>query len=340
MIDYLTFLCTRVQYYSMKTVSRDQVAKAANVSSATVSRVYNNPSSVSPEKRDAVLLAAETLGYVPNKSASALRRNGTGIITLLELKKAPRAYYWGDLPIFKWFFAEALEAVQKVVDGSMYQLNIAKAGSPAELKNLKGRTDGLVCYDVDEPAEAEMLEEAGIPYVIGHHTNNYEGFSRSSTDNRLGGRLQAEALKAAGCTTPAYITAHLDMVQPHLDRLEGFLSVYPEKSVRIIGDGIGRTAGYSAAMKVIGLCDGIAAVNDITAAGAGYALTEKGLRVQNDIPLVGYDNMPLSIALPFRLISVDMQPGLIYSKAASMLLEIISTEADVSTHTVNPVLIP
>lgn len=323
----------------MKTVSRDQVAAAAGVSSATVSRVYNNPSSVSDEKRNAVLSAAEKLGYVPNKSASALRRNGTGIITLLELKKAPRAYYWGDLPIFKWFFAEALEAVRKVIDSSMYQLNIAVAENADDLKKLRGRTDGLICYDVDELSEAEMIAASGIPYVIGHHTNSYNGFNRSSTDNRLGGKLQAEALKKGGCKRPAYITAHLDMVQPHLDRLEGFLSVYPRNSVKIAVDGVGRTSGYRAAMQLIGECDGIAAVNDITAAGAGYALTEAGISVQDDMPVIGYDNMPLSIALPFRLLSIDMRPGLIYSRAASALLRIINSECPESAETINPVLI-
>ena len=321
----------------MKPVSRDQVAAAAGVSSATVSRVYNNPSTVSPDKQKAVLLAAEKLGYIPNKSASALRRNGTGIITLLELKKKPRDYYWGDLPIFKWFFAEALSAVQEIIDASMYQLNLAAAAGPEDLAGLKGRTDGLICYDVDETAEAEMIAEAGIPYVIGHHTNSFEGFNRCSTDNYLGGRLQAEMLKASGCCKPGYITAHLNKVRPHLDRLEGFLSVFPKDSVRIAGDGIGRNEGYRAAQKLIPGIDGIAAVNDITAAGAGYALTDAGFSVQADIPLVGYDNMPLSIALPFKLLTVDMQPHRIYKEAAQLLLSILTAE-DHSKHiTLNPV---
>ena len=69
------------------------------------------------------------------------------------------------------------------------------------------------------------------------------------------------------------------------------------------------------------MVDGIAAVNDITAAGAGYAILEAGLRVQAEIPLAGYDNMPLSIALPFSLLTVDLRPGKIYANAAKMLLE-------------------
>ena len=304
----------------MKPVSRDQVAAAAGVSSATVSRVYNNPSSVSDEKRRAVFEAAEKLGYIPNKSASALRRNGTGIITILELRKRRRPYYWGDLPIFKWFYTDMLHAVKEVIDVSMYQLNIASASDADDVRALRGRTDGLICYDVDEPAEAEMIAAAGIPYVLGHHTRSFEGYTRCSTDNYEGGRLQALMLKDAECASPAYITAYTDEVLPHRDRLEGFLSVYPEDRIIVSGNGIGRSAGYEAAKEIIGRADGIAAVNDITAAGAGYALMEAGLRVQQDIPLAGYDNMPLSIALPFSLLTVDLKPGEIYANAAKMLL--------------------
>ncbi|HAK45107.1 MAG TPA: LacI family transcriptional regulator, partial [Spirochaeta sp.] len=296
----------------MKPLSRDEVAAAAGVSSATVSRVYNNPSSVSAAKQRDVFEAAEKLGYIPNKSASALRRNGTGIITLVELKKEQRPYYWGDLPIFKWFYTDVLHAVKNIIDESMFQLNIASASDSRDITALRGQTDGLICYDVDETAEAEMIAASNLPYVLGHHTKSFEGFNRSSTDNFEGGRLQAQLLKDTGCSSPAYITAHLDMVQPHLDRLEGFLSVYPEHDVRIVGDGIGRTAGFRAAVEIIGKVDGIAAVNDITAAGAGYALSEAGIKVQQDIPLVGYDNMPLSIALPFKLLSIDLRPSQIY----------------------------
>ncbi len=315
---------------------RDQVAAAANVSSATVSRVYNNPSSVSREKCEAVRNAAEALGYVPNKSASALRRNGSGIITLVELKKKQRQYYWADLPIFKWFYADVLHSVKNVIDGSMYQLNIASVKGPDDLKALKAGTDGLICYDVDEPAEAEMIAEAGIPYVIGHHTKSFAGFSRCSTDNFEGGRIQALMLKDVGCNRPAYITAHLDMVRPHRERLEGFLSVYSEQNVIITGDGVGREAGYKAVHNLADTVDGIAAVNDITAAGAGYALMESGLKVQQDIPLAGYDNMPLSIALPFRLLSVDLKPSIIYEKAADKLLELLLGKKPEENSTVLP----
>lgn len=322
--------------------TRNKVAEAAGVSSATVSRVYNSPGSVSPEKQTAVLAAAERLGYKPNKSASALRRNGTGIITLIELKKKKREYYWGDLSLFKWFHTDVIHAVQEVIDGSMFQLNLATAATSADLDKLKGSTDGLICYDVDMKAEADMIASAGIPYIIGHHTKNFEGHPRCSTDNTKGGVLQARLLMDAGCRRPLYITAYTDNVKPNKDRLTGFLSVFKKDEVTIIESEVGREAGRKAVESVIqalksGKIDGIAAVNDITAAGAGYALEAAGFRVQHDIPLAGYDNMPFGAALPFGLLSVDLRPAEIYFRAACLLLDILSSTVKTDTIIVPPI---
>ncbi len=317
------------------------VASASGVSSATVSRVYNNPGSVSAEKRNAVFKAAAKLGYIPNKSASALRRNGSGIITLLEIKKEKREYYWAELSLFKWFYADVLKAVKEVTDPSMFQLNLATAANAEDLGKLKGTTDGLICFDVDRMEEAELIADSGLPFIIGHHTKNYTGFPRCSTDNEAGGVLQAELLKKAGCTRPAYITAHLDAVEPHRDRLNGFLSAFGREQVTIIETGVGRDAGFKAAKGIIselksGRIDGIAAVNDITATGAGYALTDAGLKVQTDIPLAGYDNMPFGIALPFSLLSIDINPAGIYRSAAKMLLEELTGKASQASRIISP----
>ena len=321
--------------------TRDRVAAEAGVSSATVSRVYNAPESVSPEKRRAVLRAAEKIGYSPNKSASALRRNGTGTITLIELKKDQRKYYWADLSLFKWFYADVIHAVGGVIDRSMFQLSLARISSEADVRRLKGTTDGLICFDVDREHEAEMIESSGIPYVIGHHTKDFRGRLRCSTDNFEGGRLQAGLLKDAGCTSPAYIAANTTDVKPDRERLEGFLTVFGDRNVRVIESSVGREPGFRAAAELTkdikrGRIDGIAAVNDITAAGAGYALEAAGIAAQKDIPLTGYDNMPFGALLPFSLLTVDLKPQDIYRTAAELLLQSLSASHPPKSVTISP----
>ena len=323
--------------------TRDSVAARAGVSSATVSRVYNNPSSVSSEKRRAVLEAAEALGYYPNKAASALRRDGSGIITLAEFKKDDRDYYWADLSLFKWFFADVVHAVRDVVEPTMFQLNLAVIKSPSDLESLKGRTDGLICFDVDRESEAEMISRSSIPYVIGHHTAAFASHLSCSTDNFHGGGLQAQLLIERGSRRPAYISAHIDDVAPNRERYLGFRAAFGKTDVRLIETSVSSEAGRIAAESLMpdikaGRIDGIAAVNDITAAGAAAALEAAGVRVQKDIPLAGYDAMPFAAALPFKLLSVDLRPAAIYREAALSMLEYLSGNRSLKSKIIKPVV--
>ena len=126
--------------------NRDRVASLAGVSSATVSRVYNNPQRVSPAKKEAVLKAARALGYSPDKSASALRRKGTGFISLVSFEKQGRPWYWGDFPGAKWFFTDVLTGILSVVDSSMFRLNLKTLKTPSHIHkhNWEQECDGVI----------------------------------------------------------------------------------------------------------------------------------------------------------------------------------------------------
>lgn len=314
-------------------ITRNDVAQRAGVSSATVSRVFNAPHSVGKAKREAVFAAAEQLGYRPNKSASALRRNGTGIITLVEFKKPERNYYWGDLPNLSWFYADIVRGITEKLDDTMYSLNIETIHSEDSLKHAAEISDGLICYDVDMPEEAEAVRELGIPYILAHHTREFPGYHRCSTDNFVGGRLQAGELFSKSSQRPVYITGLLEEVIPHKKRLEGFLEYYAEKNSAeqtaptIITCIPGRAGGESVADEVAlllksGDCDGIAAVNDVTLIGLLKVLFSRypGL-LDKELPLCGYDAVPFRDLLPYTFASVDVLPRVLYARAAEILVK-------------------
>ena len=298
------------------------VATEASVSSATVSRVYNNPDSVRPERREAVLSAAKRLGYVPNKSASALRRKGTGIITLVEFDKGERPYYWNDMPLFNWFYGDVIKGAKETIDKSMYNLNLATVSNHKELEQLQDSSDALLFFDVDDLSEVEMIEQVSIPYVAAHHTNIYKGLWSCSTDNRFGGGLQAEELYRKGVKRPLYITSHLKSVVPHTERLSGFLSRWNELSVvePIVIEVESRENDFDQMLSEVktqldGQCDGIASVNDILL-----------LRILNRVsieplPLVGYDANPMRDIIPYDISSIDIRQKEIYKRAARILIE-------------------
>lgn len=301
-------------------ITRDQVAKKARVSSATVSRVFNNPESVSPPLREAVLQAARSLGYTPNKVAGLLRRKGTGVIAFVELVKEQRPYYWGNLDSFDWFFGRSLRGIQEAIKDTTWQLRFCKVGNRSELEAIESQCDGILAYDVDTSEEMALFASLSVPSVLSHHCPERMGLSTMRTDNYVGGTLQGDYLKSHNCTNPLYITGYLDTVQPHRQRLEGFLSVFPNAQVveTTIGspDAIARI--YEEVVTYIqqGSVDSFAAVNDLT-------LFELLLTSKSSLPSVGYDASPFYRLFSGPVASVDIQSGDIYRRATSLLLSLI-----------------
>lgn len=301
-------------------ITRDQVAKQAKVSSATVSRVFNNPLSVSPALKKAVLQAAEELGYTPNKTAGMLRRRGTGTIAFVELEKEGRPYYWGNLESFDWFFGRSIRGVQAAIKESSWQLRFYKVKTRNELQAITHHCDGIIAYDVDAEEEVKLFKGLKVPYVLSHHLSKSAAPSVVVTDNYYGGVLQAQFLKGKGCMQPLYVTGYLDSVVPHTERLEGFLSLFPD--AKILETQVGKPDAILPILDrvkkelVSETIDSIAAVNDLT-------LFELLLKSSSKLPSIGYDASPFYRLFSGPLASVDIQSGEIYRKATLELLSIV-----------------
>jgi len=327
--------------------NRDKVAALAGVSSATVSRVYNNPGRVSRSRKEAVLRAAKELGYSPDKSASALRRKGTGQISLVSFEKKNRSWYWGNTPTSKWFFTDALYGILSVVEPSMYRLSVKTLKSTEEIRLIKWEKecDGVLFYDVDEQQEAITAASLKVPSVISHHTSQFIENHFCSTDNCTGGSLTAKHLKEQGYQHPVYISYHPELIVPNHDRYKGFNSGW-KGEVPLIPTDPGKEGGYKAAESLIseirgGRIDSIAVVNDLTAIGVIQCLQNHHILPGKDVGLIAYDNMPLNYVLPFSLSSVDLKPAVLYREAAEMLLSlIIDPDHPVENRIIFPALIP
>jgi LacI family transcriptional regulator len=301
-------------------ITRDLVAKLARVSSATVSRVFNSPETVSPPLREAVLQASQELGYIPNKTAGMLRRRGTGVIAFVELEKVGRPYYWGNLESFDWFFGRSIRGVQEAIKDTSWQLRFYKIRTKVELQTLERHCDGILAYDVDTEEEVSLFRDLTIPYVLSHHLSKESDASVVVTDNYYGGFLQAQFLKSQGCTSPLYITGYLDSVIPHQQRLQGFLSQFPD--THVLETRIGKPDAIIDILEMVAkmtqeeVIDSLAAVNDLT-------LFELLLKSRSVLPSVGYDASPFYRLFNGPLASVDIQSGEIYKRATNELLLLI-----------------
>lgn len=314
-------------------ITRDQVAAEAGVSSATVSRVYNAPHLVTEDRRLRVLEAARRLGYLPNKAASALRRKGSGVITLVDIRKPPRSYYWNSIPAFEWFYADSIRGVKEALQDTMFHLNLETISIDVNesLDRIAASSDAIICFDVDLLPEAEAIKGLGIPFMLAHHTAGFDGYPRCSTDNHFGGSLQAHQLRDAGVLRPIYLTGNIPDVYPHTERLEGFLAAWdgfglPEPCIISIPGDTGKRGGSSAVPEIVRAvkqsgCDGIAVVNDLTLIGAKYTYDQvTGIGYQDSLVWVGYDAVPFREFLPFSFHSVDIRPRQVYRLAAEQLL--------------------
>ncbi len=310
--------------------NRKQVALEAGVSEATVSRVYNNPDSVSPKKVAKVKKAAKKLGYTPNKYASALRRKGTGVIMFLENRSDSRTYKWVEIRYYNAFYAEIIRAVSREADKSLYHLRLHSVSSNQEILEFsQGKDcDGIIGFNFEEEHSMDIFKKVEIPYVCCHHTETFKGVNRISTDNFHGGFLQSTALRKKGYSSPVYVTGTLEETISHKERLKGFLSGYPDSSIPVLQTDPSLEGGYQVTEKIVEdirrkKIDAIGVVNDLTAIGIIQKLLAIGIKIPRDVAIIGYDNIPAISVLPISLTTIDLSLPKIYQTAFSSLIEII-----------------
>ena len=305
------------------------VARLAGVSRATVSYVLNRVTDgrvpISEETRQRVLEAIEELGYEPDARAQALRSGNTNTIALIipDLRNP--------------HFCEAATGVEQEARASGYHVLLSSTALNDEyavdiFKDLAGRRiDGLILGSSfiieSEEAQATLarLRKRGLPIV--ELSENY-GVDSVAADYRVATTEVMQYLVSLGHRRIGLVYG----VGGHelgKDRLEPYQEFLTQAKIRI-DDGLviscGPTIedGYQAAKKLLELPSrptAILAINDLLAIGALRAAGDLGLQVPNDLSLVGYDDIPMSIYLVPRLTTVTKNAHELGRKAFEVLLE-------------------
>ena len=227
-------------------IDRNFIAEKAGVSSATVSRVFNDPKLVAPDKVEQVLAAAKKYGYSPNKMASALRRNGTGIISFVESTLLDRAPITRN---YHWCFTDSVKGAKFVIDKSMYHFNLLNMNASNFTGLLKTKfCDGMMTMDIPR-VFAEKIKASGIPYVLAFREKS-EKFNTVYIDEREGGRLAGELFVRTGHKGFAHITSNVRTYGPSEDRYRGFKEAIGGEPLLIDGAG-GIKGGFESAKKII-----------------------------------------------------------------------------------------
>ncbi len=320
----------------MKSATIRDVARAADVSVATVSRVYNGIDAVTGATRERVLAAASALDYVPHSGARSLsmRRTDTIGVILPDLH--------GE------FFSELIRGIDVATRARGQHLLLSHShGDPHEatavLRAMRSRVDAMIVMSpyADEDVLAAALS-GRMPLVMlgGAASGNHP---RLAIDNHAGARQMTEHLIAAGHRRIAFIAGPPDNIEA-AQRLAGYrdaLAAYGGMTKQVVAGDFGEQSGMAAAASLLAgpRPDAIFAGNDMMAIGCLQALREAGLRVPADIALAGFDDIPISRFLDPPLTTVGVPIAELGRQAVECCLEILSTGEPGESRTFTPALV-
>jgi DNA-binding LacI/PurR family transcriptional regulator len=278
----------------------EEVAAHAGVGRGTASRVVNGGAHVSEAAREAVLRAVDELGYVPNRAARALVTRLTDSVALVVSESEER--FFGE-PFFAGIVRAASAALSE--SGRQLFLTVAQSDSSRTLleKHLtRQHVDGVLLLSIhgDDPLAAH-LEERGLPTVLGGRPAGVEVLSYVDIDNVAGAEEAVRHLVAAGRRRIATITGPADMMAG-LGRLEGYRRALAEAGLpydeTLVAPGdFSEASGAPAAETLLDRrpdLDAVFAASDPMAYATLRVLAARGVRVPEDVAVVGFDDAPSS----------------------------------------------
>lgn len=294
---------------NMKYITLKMVAERAGVSVNTASRAINNKPDINEETKKRVLKVAQELGYVRNATAVALRTKKTGTLgVVIADNRNP-------------FYAEVLNGIEEAAREKNYHIILANTQRDYQKEEeainllLAKRVDGLLIAPVqDRDDDIRNLIMANFPFVIvGRDFENIE-VDAVYNDEIKGGFLVTEYLINKGHKRIAFINGFLHK-SPAQGRLEGYKKALKEYGIALddmmvnVGD-IDVEDGYERTKRMMKEnldFTAIFAYNDMMAFGAMQAVKEKGLRIPEDIGLVGYDDIHFSSLISPSLTTIRLK---------------------------------
>jgi DNA-binding LacI/PurR family transcriptional regulator len=304
----------------------EAVAARAGVGRGTVSRVVNGSSQVSDRARDAVLRAIDDLGYVPNRAARSLVTRRTDCIALVVSEPEDRVFS-------EPFFAGVVRGVSAEIAGTDFQLWLAMITASTDRERL-GRqltdqhVDGAMLLSLHgDDSLPRMLEDRGLPTVLGGRPTGFTPTSYVDVDNHAGARLAVDHLVARGRRGIATIAGPQDMLAG-VARLEGYRDALRRAGLDGPDDLVAygqfdERSGREAMEDLLvrhGEIDAVFVASDPMAFGAMRAIREAGLRVPDDIAVVGFDGSPAAASSDPPLTTVDQPAEAMGRHMARLLL--------------------
>ncbi len=310
----------------------DDIGKLAGVSRSTVSRVINDHPNVKDNVRERVNQIIQQTGYIPNPAARSLASRRSGIIGLVIPRSI--AVLFGDP-----YFSKLTQGITQACYESEYILSLfffySKSDEKRYLPRICQRSfiDGLLVQaTTDEDPVIPQLYKTNMPFlVLGRLKNMMKDISYVDVDNRSGSKNAVSHLIKLGYSRIAHVAGNLDY-RAAADRLEGYKEALRNHGFsvqdRFIVEGdFSEEGGYLSIPKLLPHApDAIFVGSDTMAQGVLQGIKDAGLKVPEDIAVVGFDDLPPASNTDPKLTTVR-QPILSFGEdAVRGLMQIIENE--------------
>ena len=309
-------------------VTIKDVAREANVSVATVSRVINGSGPVSAETQHRIREVAGRLRYVPHGGARSLITSKTNTLGVL-------------LPdLYGEFFSEVIRGMDETAQRNGFHLIISRShatkhGIETAMRAMRGRVDGVVAMSPDLDAESLLNVPTTLPVVLLCSVSRGNEVDSLTIDNCRGAKAMVKHLLSLGHERIAIIKG-APRNYDAAERLRGYrlalreAGIAPDAALERVGN-FTEAGGYAAAMELVSLKarpTAIFAANASMAIGALSALRESGIEVPEDMAVAGFDDIPLARYMDPPLSSVHVPICELGARAVDRLLHGIAHKND------------
>ena len=309
---------------SSRRVTSIEVARRSGVSQSTVSRAFGPNGNVAPETRAQILKVARKLGYQPNAIARSLITRRTSIVGIV-MAQITSPFYPYVLEMFTQRLHEVGRRVLLFTTGPQQEVDEILP------QVLEYQVDGLVITSAT--LSSAMVNECvrhGTPVVLFNRYVRGANASAVCCDNYAGGRMVADVLLDAGHQRLAYI-AGKENTSTNLDREQGFGERLRERGLTTWLREPGHYtygSGYEAARRLLQRAeppDAIFGANDITAMGAIDAARELGVKIPDDLSIIGFDDIPAANWSAYALTTIRQPVNAMIEQTVELLLERLET---------------
>lgn len=312
------------------------IAKELGVSISTVSRALRDMPEVNPETRERIIKYAEEVDYQPNMVATSLVKQNSHLIGVV-------------VPNMDYFFASAVKGIDEAAMEAGYTVVISQSNESygRELANtqriMNSQVEGLIVSLSSETQNIDHIQKIlkrNMPVVFFDRDTPDISASKVVLDNELGAYKAVRHLISKGCKRIAYLGAEKNLEISN-SRESGYLKALkeagmsPDESLIVHGK-FDKDNAYLKTMELLrlkSLPDAIFAISDRLALGAYMAIKDKGLRMPEDIALVGFNDEPIMSLLSPSISSVS-QPAFEMGKmAARLFIEELNSEGEYEPRT-------